>query len=290
MQRHHFHAMGTEVECLVEPHGDEGVLGALEAVEEEFERLEALLSRFRPDSELARLNEAGSGPAGRDLIAVTLLALAARERTGGRFDPTVHDALVQAGYSRTFEDVEPDGFSGHVTAACGGSVEVDETEGRITLAPGFRLDLGGIAKGYAVDRACRALSSAGPCLVNAGGDLAVQGRPLSGPWPIAVDTPDGSLTLGLSEGAIATSGRDRRLWRRDGEDRHHLIDPSTATPSSSDLARVTVVAGSTTEAEVLAKSLFLAGATAASAEADEAGLAAVLVAADGRTILTGELR
>ncbi len=290
MQRHRFPAMGTEVECLVEPRDDEPAAGAFEAVEEEFDRLEALLSRFRPDSELSRLNRAGSGAAGPDLVAVTLLALAARERTGGRFDPTVHDALVEAGYDRTFADVAPDGSAGSVTAACGGDVEVDEAAGQIILAPGFRLDLGGIAKGYAVDRACRALAATGPCLVNAGGDLAVQGRPSSGLWPIAVDTPDGSLTLGLSDGAIATSGRDRRLWRRDGEERHHLIDPRTAAPSNSDLACVTVVAGSATDAEVLAKSLFLAGSTAGPAEAEQAGLPAVLVTADGRTILTGGLR
>jgi thiamine biosynthesis lipoprotein len=202
----------------------------------------------------------------------------------------VHDALVGAGYSRSFEHVPPDGPATAVTARCGGRVEVDVKRGRIELGPHVRLDLGGIAKGHAVDRACDLLSPAGPCLVNAGGDLAVRGRPRGGPWTIGVETPGGTLTLGLTEGAVATSGRDRRAWRRSGEVRHHLIDPMTAEPSASDLERVTVVAGTAAEAEVLATSLFLAGSGPAAEEAEAAGVPAVLVSRDGRTILTGSLR
>ena len=92
----------------------------------------------------------------------------------------------------------------------------------IELEPGFRLDLGGIAKGYAVDRAAELLADAGPCLVNAGGDLAARGRS----WPVGVETADGQITLALEDGAIATSGRDRRRWRRAGAEAHHLIDPA----------------------------------------------------------------
>ena len=100
-----------------------------------------------------------------------------------------------------------------------------------------------------------ALSQLGPCLVNAGGDVAVRGRR----WPIGVETANGFVTLELVSGALATSGRDRRRWRRNGEEQHHLIDPATGRPSNSDLVRVTVVGSSAAEAEVLAKSLFLAG-------------------------------
>ncbi|MFN8188614.1 MAG: FAD:protein FMN transferase [Gaiellales bacterium] len=284
--------MGTDVELLLEPRRDHGrdARRALHAAEAELDRLESLLSRFRPDSELSRLNAAGGGPAGRDLVEVTVTALAARDRTGGRFDPTVHDALVQAGYADTFERVAADGPARPLTARCAGRVEVDVARRRIELGPGVRLDLGGIAKGYAVDRACRILSEAGPCLVNAGGDLAVSGRPRTGVWPVGVETPDGPLTLGLAEGAVATSGRDRRAWRRGGEERHHLIDPASARPSTSDLERVTVLAGTAADAEVLATALFMAGSTAAAAEAEASSIAAVLVTRDARTMLTGALR
>jgi FAD:protein FMN transferase len=272
--------MGTDVELLVDAEDAEH---ALEAAEAELHRLEALLSRFRPGSELSRLNDHGSLEPGPDLLEVVELALLARIRTGGRFDPTVHDALVAAGYDRSFELVLADGPAA-APAPCGGSVLVDER--RITLEPGVRLDLGGIGKGFAVERAAVVLAAAGPCLVNAGGDLAVRG----GSWPVGLETADGQLTLELDRGAIATSGRDRRRWRRNGHEQHHLIDPRTGAPAESHLLRVTVVASDAVEAEVWAKALFLAGEDAAAAEADELGLPSVLVTADGRTRLAGGLR
>jgi FAD:protein FMN transferase len=273
MQRRTFPAMGTQVELLLDAEPSAGSEVALARAEREFERLEALLSRFRPDSELSALNRTGRLDAGFDLVAVTRLAVEARERTGGLFDPTVHDALVAAGYDRTFAEVEPDGRAGG-PRRCAGSVRVDGC--RIEVEPGFRLDLGGIAKGYAVDNAARLLGAAGPCLVNAGGDLACRGRE----WPVGLETADGPLTLALEDGAVATSGRDRRRWRRDGAEAHHLIDPATGSPAAGPYLRVTVVAPTAVDAEVQAKAVFLG--------AEPTG-PAVLVTADGRTVLTGGL-
>ncbi|MGD0716076.1 MAG: FAD:protein FMN transferase [Gaiellaceae bacterium] len=281
IERRTFRAMGTEIELLVEA---DGAAGALEAAEGEFHRLEALLSRFREDSELSRLNRDGALAAGPDLRRVVELALAARERTGGRFDPTVHNALVAAGYDRTFEDIASES---HVRCQAPdvalGDARVDGT--RIELDPGVRLDLGGIGKGYAAERAAEILATAGPCLVNAGGDIAVRG----GRWPVGVETAAEPLTLELSRGGLATSGRDRRRWRRNGRDLHHLIDPRTGEPAETDLLRVTVIAPDAVEAEIAATSLFLAGADRAAREADAAGVAAVLVTGDGRTIFAGGL-
>ena len=289
MLRHSFRAMGTEIELLVE---GEDAAGALAAAELEFHRLEALLSRFRPDSELSRLNESGRLDVGADLARVVELALTARERSGGRFDPTVHDALVGAGYDRTFEEVARDGDAvvlldrpAQVDGDGDGDVDVDVSEGRIRLS-GVRLDLGGIGKGYAAERAAEILGVAGPCLVNAGGDVATRG----GSWTIGVETADEPLTLELSASyALATSGRDRRRWTRGGRELHHLIDPRTGAPAESDLVRVTVVAPDAIEAEVAAKSLFLAGADVAVGEANATGTPAVLVTEDGRTLIAGGL-
>ncbi len=267
MERHEFHAMGTTVECLLDGDPRDGFA----RVEAEFERLEALLSRFRPDSELSRLNREGSLEAGPDLLRVTALAVEARERSGGLFDPTVLDAVVAAGYDRSFELIPANGPSTNGGARCGGGVRIEGD--RIELEPGTHLDLGGIAKGYAVDRAVELLAVYGPCLVNAGGDLAVRG----GSWPVGVD---GSVTLELTRGAIATSGRDRRRWSRGGEERHHLIDPATGLPAEGGPLRVTVVAQTAVEADVLAKIAFLGG---------EVDVPRVLVDADGRTTLAGGL-
>lgn len=273
MLRLSFKAMGTDIELLLDAEPGERAERALASAAAEFERLEQIMSRFRPDSELSRLNRDGRiAGASHDLVQVVELALAARETTGGRFDPTVHDAVVAAGYDRTFEEIPGDSVSPSAAAArCGGAVRVEGLT--VELEPGIRLDLGGIGKGYAADRAAELLALAGPCLVNAGGDLTVRG----GSWPVGV--ADG-LTLELTRGAIATSGRDRRRWTRAGEELHHLIDPTTGRPARGDLLRVTVVADSAAEAEVAAKAAFLGA---------EVDMPRVLVTVDGRTILAGGL-
>ena len=175
MESRRFKAMGTDIELLVE--GD-GAGEALAAAESEFHRLEAILTRFRPESELSRLNEARSLEAGPDLLEVVRLALEARGRTDGRFDPTVHDAVVgrrlRPHVRRTARGRARPSPS---AAVCGGSVRIDGS--RIELDPGVRLDLGGIGKGYAAERAAELLSAAGPALVNAGGDIAVHGGSLA---------------------------------------------------------------------------------------------------------------
>lgn len=280
MERRTFRAMGTEIDLLVDA---SGATAALSAAEDEFHRLEAILSRFRQDSELSLLNRAGRLDAGPDLLRVTELALAAREDTGGRFDPTVHDAVVAAGYDRTFESIAAHGPEPEARA-CGGEVRIDR--GVIELDDGVRLDFGGIGKGYAADRAAEVLAIAGPCLVNAGGDIAVR----DGAWPIAVQTATGSLTVELTSGALATSGRDRRRWQRGGRELHHLIDPATGTSAGGDLVRATVVASDAVVAEVWAKALFLVGEEAGAAEADLLRLPSVFVSTGGTTRLAGGLR
>jgi thiamine biosynthesis lipoprotein len=276
IERRTFHAMGTEIELIVEA---DDAARQLDAAEREFHRLEALLSRFRDDSELSRLNRDGSIDAGPDLLRVVELALAARERSNGRFDATVHDAVIGAGYDRSFEHVAGDSPRSARAARCGGDIRIHGT--RIELGRGVRLDLGGIGKGYAAERAAELLATAGPCLANAGGDIATRG----GAWPVGVETATGTMTLELRGGALATSGRDRRRWRRNGRELHHIIDPSTGEPAESDLLRVTAVADDAIEAEIAAKILFLSGSSVASAT----DLPAVLVTEDGRTLFTGAL-
>ena len=107
MQRYEFTAMGTRVECFSEAEGVTARIG-FGTVEREFARLEQLLSRFLPDSELSRLNRDRVIEAGAELLELVVRSLDARQETGGRFDPTVLNALVAAGYDRTFELVGSD--------------------------------------------------------------------------------------------------------------------------------------------------------------------------------------
>jgi thiamine biosynthesis lipoprotein len=287
LQRLVFAAMGTRVEVLLEAPPTSAVRGALARVRQEFERLESIFSRFRGDSELSRLNQAGSIEAGTDLREVVELALDARERTGGRFDPTLHDAVVAAGYDRTFDELD-EHAPAHPVPDPAHPRDVTVRGGRIELGPGVRLDLGGIVKGYAADRCVRLIEPLGPCLVNAGGDLAVSGPRLEGPWPVAVDVPGARLTLAIAEGGLATSGRDRRRWRQHGEERHHLIDPRTCRPAQGGPLTVTVAAPSATDAEIAAKAVFLAGKHA-EREAERLATTAVILRADGQPRVLGGL-
>jgi thiamine biosynthesis lipoprotein len=272
MLRRSFRAMGTDVELLLDAPPSPAADEALRRAEAEIDRLERLLSRFREDSELSVLNRDGRARCGPDLVRVVELALDARERTGGLFDPTVHEAVVAAGYDRSFELVAVEGPPGDGRPRrCGGEVHVDGDV--VTLGAGVRLDLGGIAKGYAADRVAELLALSGPCLVNVGGDIGVRG----GSWPVAVTD---ELTLELTSGALATSGRDRRRWMRGGVESHHVIDPRTGLPARTEVLRATVVAATAADAEALATAAFLGA---------DVDVPRVLVLADGRTILAGGL-
>jgi thiamine biosynthesis lipoprotein len=290
MVRERFPAMGTTVEVLLDAEDGRRSRAALAAARAEFARLEALLSRFRPGSELSRLNRERRLCAGPDLVRVVGRALELRGRTGGRFDPTVGRAVRACGYDRTFADVPRDDRRPlPPRAPAGGTVAVDG-DGWIGLGPGADLDLGAIAKGDAADRACAIAARAGACLVNAGGDIAVSGPRADGPWPIAVPAPGPELVLHLERGALATSGTDRRRWRRGGRPAHHAIAPATGLPSATDLVRATAVAATCAEADALATALLVAGADEAARLAADWGVPAALVAQDGGVRLAGGLR
>jgi thiamine biosynthesis lipoprotein len=288
--RERFAAMGTTVVVLLEAEDGPRPRAALAAARAEFARLEAVLSRFQPGSELSRLNRARRLRAGPDLARVVGRALELRRRTGGRFDPTVGRAVRACGYDRTFADVPRDDPRPlPAPGLAGGAVALDG-DGWIALGPGADLDLGAIAKGDAADRACAIAARAGACLVNAGGDIAVSGPRADGPWPIAVPAPGPDLVLHLERGALATSGTDRRRWRRGGLPAHHAIAPATGLPSPTDLVRATAVAATCAEADALATALLVAGADEAARLAADWGVPAALVAQDGGVRLAGGLR
>ena len=185
MVRRIFRAMGTDVELLLDAEAGERAERAFDAAEAEFERLEQVLSRFRADSELSRLNRDGR-------IAAASPDLVARRRARARGARGDRRALrPDRPRRRRRGRLRP-----HLRRRCPGRSAPPPTERRLrrrrrpvdgrddrARRRASRLDLGGIGKGYAVDRVADRLALAGPCLVNAGGDLAVRG----GSWPVGVD-------------------------------------------------------------------------------------------------------
>jgi thiamine biosynthesis lipoprotein len=230
------------------------------------EDLEQRWSRFRPDSEVNRLNRGAGQPVRVSPETLTLVARAveAWRLSGGAFDPTVLGALIRAGYDRSFERLGPAAPSGHSTLGLGaGDIRMDGDD--VSLPAGTGFDPGGIGKGLAADILTDELLAAGAegACVNLGGDVRVGGAgPDGGTWTVAVDRPSEDeplVLLGLARGAAATSTTLRRRWSTDGEARHHLIDPQTGRPSDTDLVLASVVAGEAWIAEVLAKAVLLAG-------------------------------
>ncbi len=266
LERTQWHAVGTHCAAGVtaSPRDERRARAALVAARSEVEAVEAELSRFRPGSDLSRLNAAGGGwlAVGPRLLEALRLALRAREDTGGSFDPTVLPALVAAGYDRSFERLEARPAAPADGWRAGAAIELDEAGSRARLEPGAAIDLGGIGKGYAAMRALDAMFEAWPTLpgglVDLGGDIAVRGEtPEHGPWRIAVTDPrtrGTSGTLLLGSGGVATSGRDVRRFGPDGS-LHHLIDPATGKPAVPGPLAVTVVAPTAAEAEAHATAL-----------------------------------
>lgn len=304
---YHFRAMGTEVDVWLWNTHDQRAHQALAAVERFFAQTEARLSRFRPDSELSRCNREAGQPfqASRLLFDLVASALRWRDQTGGIFDPGVLNALVAHGYDRSFSAIieaagdEPVG----VGAANPLSLPAERVDssgirlgpGRQILLPaGVGLDLGGIAKGWTAQEAAHRLGMWGPCLVDAGGDIACIGAPPAEPWVVTVADPaDDELdvaVLTLNNEAVATSSRTRRRWAHAGGSAHHLIDPRTGAPAATDLLSVTVVAPRLPDAEIHAKCALILGETQGLAYLNERPeVAALLVTNDGRHLTSGAL-
>ena len=196
-------------------------------------------------------------------------------------------ALERLGYDRSFERV-PASSPRRAPGGPGGGwreVRLDPAARLVTLPPRVGVDLGGIAKGLAVDAAVERLSAAGlgPVMVNAGGDLRVQGRqPGGGDWWIEIDGPRSRLRVPLATGALATSGIARRRWSQAGQRRHHLLDPRTGEPAWTGLWSVTAVAGSCAQAEVAAKVAFVLGLEPGTRLLDGQGMAGLFAGEDGR--------
>lgn len=292
-----FPAMASTVTMrLLDP--DDHAEDALQQAESLIQTIARTCTRFNPDSDVMRANAAGRRWAQVDPVCLDVIARAydAYSFSGGRFDPRTLDSLVALGYDRTWEEVASgDVASSDVASAVhrrAGRVktwrpriDVEHSRVRVGSRP---IDLGGIGKGVAVQRALEVMRGHGSGgLVEAGGDLAVFGPGPQGPrWRVSVDDPFGGAdpvaVLDVTDTAVATSSIQRRQWNVDGERVHHLIDPRTGQPAESGLHAVSVVHPDAAIAEVWTKIGFLAGRHGIRRVLEEAALPAVWVDDDGR--------
>jgi FAD:protein FMN transferase len=297
MEQITFRAMGSQILAILDT-DNSAARAMLNAVSAWFAGWERALSRFDAQSELSALNrKTGQWVRISPMLASVIhAALQAARTSAGLVTPTLLPALEAIGYDRDFSRIETASAANAEISpgvADWRTIQWNARQNMIRVPPGVRLDLGGIAKGWAADLAARRLGRRGPALVDAGGDIAVSGPRADGsPWPIGVSDPQAPDTqvdlLFLSRGGVATSGRDYRRWQQGTTERHHLIDPRTGLPAVTDLLSATVIAPTTVQAEVAAKAALILGSAAGGAWLkQQPELAALLIRADGAAIRMG---
>ena len=308
MQRLDFKAMGCHMFAALDS-DDSGASEALTQVPVWFEEWEASLSRFRAESELSALNRAAGRrvPVSETLWQALQESIRAARDSGGLVTPTVLDAVMAAGYDRSFEVIQSQpqihGGGAHpaedwaISHHVGDwqAIEMDARAHTVRLPTGMHLDFGGVAKGWAADQAARRFSEMAPALVDAGGDIAISAPRANGErWPIAVADPfkdeaDLELLM-IDQGGVATSGRDYRRWLRDAKWQHHIVDPRTGAPAETDILTATVIAPTVAQAETAAKALLILGSQAGLPWIETRGeLAALAVLEDGRVLRSRKL-
>lgn len=290
-----YRIMATEVSIhvAVESGDEQQAEAAIEACATWLREVDTRLTRFASESELCALNAASGSwyPLSEILFRVVELGVAAAEASGGLFDPTILPVLEALGYDRDFKsfaysDVEHTDTGRSLRSATFGTwaeIKLDRAKRRVRLPKGTRLDLGGIAKGWAADVAVERFFGDFPgVLVNLGGDMCVRGGPRDGdPWALGIGDPrvSGSVqptphvaVVTMSRGGLAASGATSRWWRLGGERQHHVIDPRTGrsarvwidpeddTADGTELiAGATALAPTAAQAEVATKVALLRG-------------------------------
>jgi thiamine biosynthesis lipoprotein ApbE len=294
-----FEALGTRVRLVVT---DARQLAAARSIlDEDLAAIDAACSRFRPDSELARL-DAADGAAVRlsPLLARALAAgLDAAATTDGLVDPTVGSAMVDLGYDRDFSLLAPIGTPVRVVrqpVPGWRRIELDRLTGVVRIPRGIRVDLGATAKALAADLAAGRIHELLGCgvLVGLGGDIATAGRAPAAGWTIRVQDVTGAVdeavdgpteSVCLHAGALATSSTMARHWVRGGRLLHHILDPRSGLPVVSTWRTVSVAAPTCLAANVASTASIVRGAEAP-AWLTRRGLAARLVGRSGEVVRT----
>jgi FAD:protein FMN transferase len=275
-----FDAMGSHVRLLIGEPGP-GMAPAAVAAEQGrrfVEDFDATLSRFKPDSELSRLNADPRErvPASELMRRAVEAGVFAAERSEGLVDPTLLGEIEEAGYVAS--------RAGMVGLPLGDALAdaparrpasprpeqrwrglaIDDERGEVVRPPGLRFDTGGTGKGLAADMVAATLRGYSRFIVDCGGDIRIGGADaLVRPYEVFVEHPitgGRAHVLRLGSGGVATSGINVRIWRDEaGRYSHHLLDPATGKPAWTGLVGVTALGDSALEAETLSKAALLSG-------------------------------
>lgn len=259
--------MGTAIR--VELWHDDPAAGraAIAAVMNEMRRIDRLMSPYKPESELSRINQrAAAAPVtvGKELFDLIARSLEFSELTQGAFDITFSSVGYLYDYRRHLRPTDQE-IERTLPGIDYRHLQLDANARTIRFArPGVRIDLGGIAKGYAVDSSITLLEKRGirEALVTAGGDSRVLGDKRGRPWFIGIRDPrrrDGMVAvLPLVNAAISTSGDYERYFEADGVRYHHILNPKTGR-SATGVRSVSIIGPDSTTTDALSTSVFVLG-------------------------------
>jgi thiamine biosynthesis lipoprotein len=291
--------MGTR--CYVELWADDPDKGneAIDAVMAELRRIDNLMSHYKPESELSQINEYGNErpvQVDKELFDLIKLSTHFSQITEGAFDITYASVGYLYNYPKHIRPSEEQ-IKQALPAVNWRNMLLDEEHHTVRFEhPGMRIDLGGIGKGYAVDRGIDVLKARGVthALVTAGGDSRIIGDRFGRPWLVAIRHPDNPnkvvTRIPLSDSAVSTSGDYERFFDENGVRYHHIIDPRTGH-SASKVRSATILGPTATQTDGMSKTAFVLGADEAlkiinrMPEYD-----AVIVLPDGKVLYSNGLR
>ena len=267
-------AMGSELRLTTWTADEATAVSAFEAVFGEFDRLDALMSVWRDGSDIQRLNAAAGEhavPVSPDVREVLRVARQVSDWTGGKFDVTFGalSDLWKFDHDQDNRMPDPDEVRRRLPLINYRALEVDERAGTAFLKrKGMRAHLGGIGKGYAIDRTVDILRRRGfrDFMIQAGGDLYVAGHRSERPWRLGIRDPRGPAdrsfaALDLSDGTFSTSGDYERFFIHNGRRYHHILDPDVGEPARG-CRSVTIVTNRAVIADGLSTGVFVLGPTA----------------------------
>jgi len=239
---------------------------AVKAAQNEISRLDRLLSVQSENSEIFKLNQSKEMTVSEDTLTLITRSKEIYTLTDGAFDITCEPLTREWGFYSGLENKVPSQQAIENALKGVGAAHIKIKDSTITLDENTSLDLGGIAKGYASQKAAEILKENGvnSALMSLGGNIrAVGSKPDGENWSVAITDPDDNSksigTLKISDKAVVTSGGYQRYFEENGQIYHHIIDTKTGYPADSGLKSVTIVSSDDTLADALSTSLFVMG-------------------------------
>ena len=296
-------SMGTEVHITAWTDDETTAVAAFDKAFDEFDRLDALMSVWKDGSDVVRINDAAGKPAvavSREVREVLHAAREVSEWTAGKFDVTFAALSGLWKFDHDIDGRVPDRaeIAERLPFIDYRALRIDDRAGTASLArAGMKVNLGGIGKGYAIDRAVTILRDARltDFMIQSGGDLFVSGRRGDRPWRVGIQDPRGAsntlfAAIEATNAAVSTSGDYERFFIRDGRRYHHILDPGTGEPASRSRS-VTIVANSATVADGLSTGVFILGGDEGMALIEKLpDIEGVIVGADNQVRVSSGLR